>query len=105
MEARFTNRNVPEVVTINGAPLYMYIQFQSVQRMGGISEENVKSYFASLDDTGEALKEASRKARAYLARKSDHATFLDVSWTPGCMRPLATIPVVQLRLQRRAMET
>ena len=56
-----------------------YIQFQEIQRMGGISEENVKSYFGSVDDTGEALREASRKARAYLARKSDHATFLAFS--------------------------
>ena len=56
-----------------------YIYFKTIKDSGSVSEESIGKYFASMDDGELALKEASRRARAYLARKSTHATYLAFS--------------------------
>ena len=56
-----------------------YIHFKAISRQGEIDEQKVRSHFESLGDAKEALAAASQSARAYLARKSTHATHMAFS--------------------------
>ena len=56
-----------------------HIHYSAVAQKGPITAESVKAHFSSLEDPAEALKDASRRARAYLARKSSLATHVAFS--------------------------
>ena len=56
-----------------------YIHFKAIRQMGDISPETVKKYFSSMEDPVQALEAASQGARAYLSRRSTHATHMAFS--------------------------
>ena len=68
---RMTLSRVEEAMT--------YISMQELHRLGPIDKSAIASHFGSLGNASYALREASQKARAYLARKSSNATYIAFS--------------------------